>query len=101
MGSAARRNDNRWVWYTLGLPPPTARAAWRCPTIAVAVRVGTLLDEIARRGTAILLVEQKPTIAQTISRRLDLMGPGRIVFEGTPAWLATNGTVRKERWRFR
>jgi branched-chain amino acid transport system ATP-binding protein len=59
-------------------------------------QVGTLLDEIARRGTAILLVEQKLTIALKISRRLYVMGHGRIVFEGTPAELATNGAVRKE-----
>ena len=59
-------------------------------------QVGTLLDEIAKRGTAILLVEQKLTIALRISRRLYVMGHGRIVFEGTPAELAANVGVRKE-----
>ena len=59
-------------------------------------QVGTLLDEIAKRGTAILLVEQKLTIALKISRRLYVMGHGRIVFEGTPAELAANVGVRKE-----
>jgi len=59
-------------------------------------QVGKLLDEIARRGTAILLVEQKLTIALKISRRLYVMGHGRIVFEGTPAELAANAGVRKE-----
>src|SRR5262249_59917230 len=59
-------------------------------------QVGTLLDEIAKRGTAILLVEQKLTIALKISRRLYVMGHGRIVFEGTPAELAANAGVRKE-----
>ena len=59
-------------------------------------QVGTLLDEIARCGTAILLVEQKLTIALIISRRLYVMGHGRIVFEGTPAELAANGAIRKE-----
>ena len=59
-------------------------------------QVGTLLDEIAKRGTAILLVEQKLTIALRISRRLYVMGHGRIVFEGTPAELAANAGVRKE-----
>jgi branched-chain amino acid transport system ATP-binding protein len=59
-------------------------------------QVGQLLDEIARRGTAILLVEQKLTIALRISRRLYVMGHGRIVFEGTPADLAAATTVRKE-----
>jgi branched-chain amino acid transport system ATP-binding protein len=59
-------------------------------------QVGQLLDEIARRGTAILLVEQKLTIALKISRRLYVMGHGRIVFEGTPAELSANATIRKE-----
>ena len=59
-------------------------------------QVGTLLDEIARRGMAILLVEQKLTIAMKISRRLYVMGHGRIVFEGTPAELSSNSAVRKE-----
>ena len=59
-------------------------------------QVGRLLDEIARRGTAILLVEQKLTIALKISRRLYVMGHGRIVFEGTPAELAANAAIRKE-----
>ena len=59
-------------------------------------QVGRLLDEIARRGTAILLVEQKLTIALKISKRLYVMGHGRIVFEGTPAALAADSAIRKE-----
>ena len=59
-------------------------------------QVGTLLDEIAKRGTAILLVEQKLTIALKISKRLYVMGHGRIVFEGDPPALAANEGVRKE-----
>jgi branched-chain amino acid transport system ATP-binding protein len=60
-------------------------------------QVGRFLDEIARRGVSILLVEQKLTIALKISHRLYVMGHGRIVFEGTPADLAANEAVRKER----
>jgi branched-chain amino acid transport system ATP-binding protein len=60
-------------------------------------QVAELLDEIARRGVSILLVEQKLTIALKISHRLYVMGHGRIVFEGTPADLAANEAVRKER----
>jgi branched-chain amino acid transport system ATP-binding protein len=58
--------------------------------------VGRMLAEIARRGVAMLLVEQKLTIALKISRRLYIMGHGRIVFEGTPTDLAANESVRKE-----
>lgn len=60
-------------------------------------QVGELLNEIARCGVSILLVEQKLTIALAISRRVYVMGHGRIVFEGTPAELVANEAVRKER----
>jgi branched-chain amino acid transport system ATP-binding protein len=70
------------------------------PTEGLAPRlveqVGTLLSEIASRGVAILLVEQKLTIALQISRRLYVMGHGQIVFDGTPEALAANGDVRRE-----
>ena len=59
-------------------------------------QVGRLLDEIASRGVSILLVEQKLTLAMRISKRLYVMGHGRIVFEGTPAGLMANEAVRKE-----
>jgi branched-chain amino acid transport system ATP-binding protein len=59
-------------------------------------QVGELLAEIARRGVAILLVEQKLTIALKICARLYVMGHGRIVFHGTPAEFAANPAVRKE-----
>jgi branched-chain amino acid transport system ATP-binding protein len=59
-------------------------------------QVGDLIAEIARRGVAILLVEQKLSIAMRISHRVYVMGHGRIVFEGTPAELKTNEAVRKE-----
>jgi len=59
-------------------------------------QVGRLLTEIAQRGVAILLVEQKLTIALTISHRVYVMGHGRVVFEGTPEDLRRNEAVRKE-----
>jgi branched-chain amino acid transport system ATP-binding protein len=59
-------------------------------------QVGDLIAEIARRGVAILLVEQKLSIAMRISHRLYVMGHGRIVFEGTPAELKANEAVRRE-----
>ena len=70
------------------------------PTEGLAPRlveqVGRLLSEIAGRGVAILLVEQKLTIAMRISQRLYVMGHGRIVFEGTPADIDANADVRRE-----
>jgi branched-chain amino acid transport system ATP-binding protein len=59
-------------------------------------QVGDLIAEIARRGLAILLVEQKLSIAMRISHRLYIMGHGRIVFEGTPADLKASQSVRKD-----
>jgi branched-chain amino acid transport system ATP-binding protein len=59
-------------------------------------QVGDLIAEIANRGVAILLVEQKLSIAMRISHRLYVMGHGRIVFEGTPAELKANQSVRQQ-----
>ena len=70
------------------------------PTEGLAPRlvelVGDLLQRIAARGVSILLVEQKLTIALRVSRRLYVMGHGRIVFEGTPEHMRANAAVRKE-----
>jgi len=59
-------------------------------------QVGDLIAEIARRGVAILLVEQKLSIALRVSDRVYVMGHGRIVFEGAPSELEANQTVRHE-----
>jgi branched-chain amino acid transport system ATP-binding protein len=59
-------------------------------------RLREFLEQIAARGVAILLIEQKLTIALEISRRLYVMGQGRIVFEGTPQDLRVNERVRKD-----
>jgi branched-chain amino acid transport system ATP-binding protein len=59
-------------------------------------RVRELLEQVARRGIAILLIEQKLAIALTISQRLYVMGHGRIVFEGTPQDLREHDAVRRE-----
>ena len=58
--------------------------------------VRDLLTEIASRGVAILLIEQKLTIALDISHRLYVMGHGRIVFDGTPQSLHASQSVRRE-----
>jgi branched-chain amino acid transport system ATP-binding protein len=59
-------------------------------------QMATLFGEFSSRGVSILLVEQKLTIALRISQRLYVMGHGQIVFEGTPADLQADETVRKE-----
>jgi len=62
----------------------------------IVVKVAELLSEIARRGVAILLVEQKLKIALETSARVYVMGHGAIVFEGTPGELKSNEAVRRE-----
>lgn len=59
-------------------------------------KVAELTSEIARRGVAILLVEQKLQIALEISSRVYVMGHGAIVFEGTPDELKANAAARRE-----
>jgi branched-chain amino acid transport system ATP-binding protein len=59
-------------------------------------RIAGLLTAIAAKKIAILLVEQRLTIALAISHRLYVMGHGQVVFEGTPAELASRADVRKE-----
>lgn len=58
--------------------------------------VGQYLQKLKARGVAVLLIEQKLTIAMTISDRALVMGHGSIVFEGTPDSLRANSYVRKE-----
>jgi branched-chain amino acid transport system ATP-binding protein len=62
----------------------------------IVVKVAELISEIRRRGIAILLVEQKLTIALEISTRIYVLGHGAIVFEGTPEELKANQPVRRE-----
>ena len=59
-------------------------------------QLADLLEEIAKRGISILLVEQKLTIALKISQRLYVMGHGHIVFEGRPEDLRANDEIRQE-----
>ena len=59
-------------------------------------QVGKLIEEIAQRGVSVLLVEQKLNIALKISNRIYIMGHGEIVFEGTPADLKEDESIRKE-----
>ena len=70
------------------------------PTEGLAPRlveeVASLLAEVARRGIAILLVEQKLTIALDLSRSIYVIGHGRIVFEGTPADFLAAPSVQQQ-----
>lgn len=59
-------------------------------------QVGEFLKTLKSRGISVLLIEQKLTIAMTVSDRALVMGHGSIVFDGTPDSLRANSGVRKE-----
>ena len=59
-------------------------------------KVEQLIRKIASKGVAILLVEQKLTIAFKLSNRLYVMGHGKIVYEGTSREILKNDNVIKE-----
>ena len=54
-----------------------------------------VLQEINRRGTSILLVEQTLEVALSLSHRLYVVDQGRIQFEGDPAALRRDPTIQQ------
>ncbi|OQW89160.1 MAG: ABC transporter ATP-binding protein [Rhodoferax ferrireducens] len=59
-------------------------------------QVGAFLTTLKAKGVAVLLIEQKLTIALDVSDRCLVMGQGRVVFDGTPAALLTDAAVQRE-----
>ena len=70
------------------------------PTEGLAPKIVELVAEyltrLKERGVSVLLIEQKLTIAMTISDRALVMGHGSIVFQGTPESLRADAYIRKE-----
>jgi branched-chain amino acid transport system ATP-binding protein len=70
------------------------------PTEGLAPKIVELVAEylqaLRARGVSVLLIEQKLTIALSISDRTLVMGHGSIVFHGTPASLRADAYIRKE-----
>ena len=58
--------------------------------------VSQCLQTLKASGVAVLLIEQKLTLALAISDRVLVMGRGRIVFDGTPAGLQADAAIRQE-----
>ena len=58
--------------------------------------VAEYLQRLRQRGISVLLIEQKLTIAMSISDRTLVMGHGSIVFQGTPDTLRSDAYIRKE-----
>ncbi|QPC42462.1 ABC transporter ATP-binding protein [Kaustia mangrovi] len=61
----------------------------------VEVVMEVILD-IQRRGVAVVLVEQKLTIALKVAHKVFVMGHGEIVFEGTPDELRERPEIRRD-----
>jgi branched-chain amino acid transport system ATP-binding protein len=62
----------------------------------VVAQVGSCLQTLRASGMAVLLIEQKLTMAMAIADRVLVMGHGRIVFDGTPERLRADAAVRRE-----
>jgi branched-chain amino acid transport system ATP-binding protein len=62
----------------------------------VVQQVAGFLQQLKARGLAVLLIEQKLTIALSISDRALVMGHGQVVFDDTPAALQASPAVRRE-----
>ena len=58
-------------------------------------QVGALLTTLKARGVAVLLIEQKLTIALDVADSCLVMGQGRVVFDGTPAALLADAAVQR------
>lgn len=58
--------------------------------------VGEYLKTLKAKGISVLLIEQKLTIAMSVSDRTLVMGHGSIVFQGTPDSLRADAYIRKE-----
>lgn len=63
----------------------------------IVARVVEVISDIKRQGTAVVLVEQKLTVALAISARVNVVGHGHVVYCGTPAELKENAEIRR-RW---
>lgn len=56
----------------------------------IVAQVGECIQDMSRRGVAVLLVEQKLAIALKVSTRVCVMGHGTVVFEGSPRELESD-----------
>ena len=62
----------------------------------IVAQVSDLVVSIAAAGVAVLLIEQKLSVALNIAETVHVMGHGRIVFSGTPDAFRANADIRRE-----
>jgi branched-chain amino acid transport system ATP-binding protein len=77
--------------YVILVDEPTEGLA---PLIVEALR--DVLIDIARKGVTVLLVEQKLALALKVSRRVFVMGHGKIVFTGDVEEFRSRQDIRRE-----
>ncbi|MCO5065272.1 MAG: ABC transporter ATP-binding protein [Rhizobiaceae bacterium] len=58
--------------------------------------VMNVIVDIQRKGIAVILVEQKLTIALKVVERVIVVGHGTVVFEGTPSEFSNNGEIKRK-----
>jgi branched-chain amino acid transport system ATP-binding protein len=63
----------------------------------IVARVVEVVQDIRQHGVAVILVEQKLTIALRISDRVNVVGHGQIVWSGSPVALREDADIRR-RW---
>jgi branched-chain amino acid transport system ATP-binding protein len=63
----------------------------------VVAQLGACFRSLQERGVAMLLIEQRLTIARDLATRVAVMGHGAIVFDSTPKALAANERLT-EQW---
>lgn len=63
---------------------------------SMAEQVADVLRSLRAEGVAILLIEQKLSIAFSVSDRVALMGHGRVVFDGLPQALVADQGLQDE-----
>src|SRR5690606_31819721 len=70
------------------------------PTEGLAPKIVEVVMEVIldlrKRGLAVVLVEQKLTIALKVAEKVFVMGHGEIVFEGTPDELRGRPDIRRD-----
>ena len=59
-------------------------------------QVAECIQDMQRRGVAVVLVEQKLSIALKVSTRVCVMGHGHIVFEGSPEALQADHAMQQQ-----
>jgi ABC-type branched-subunit amino acid transport system ATPase component len=100
MGLVRCAGSVRWQGTELVGQPPFAIAQRGLGYVAegrdIFPRLTVQQNLLLAQGIAVLLIEQKQTLALAQASRVLVLGQGRVVFGGTPQALAANASVRQQ-----